>query len=361
MGLSLGIVGLPNVGKSTLFNTLTKSQTAEASNYPFCTIDPNVGVVTVPDERLSSLTTMVSPEKTIPAAVEFLDIAGLVKGASKGEGLGNKFLSNIRETNAIVMVVRAFEDDNITHVHGSIDPKRDIEIIQAELVMADIETVEKRVNDLDKKKKSNDKEILKQFDCAKALLTWLNEGKMAIEFTVQDDLKSFVRDLHLLSNKQFLYVVNVSEEQLKDKEALQHIEEEIEKQIIPISAKFEYELSQMSDEDAALFLEEYDLRESGLHKLIRIGYDTLGLMTFFTAGHQEVRAWTCKKGSTAPQAAGVIHTDFEKGFIKAEVAAYEDFVACGGWNGVKEQGKMRMEGKDYVMKDGDVVFFRFNN
>lgn len=360
MGLSLGIVGLPNVGKSTLFNTLTKSAAAEASNYPFCTIDPNVGVVKVPDDRIQKLATIVNPEKMVPPIVEFFDIAGLVEGASQGEGLGNKFLSNIRETNAIVQVLRVFEDQNISHVYGEIDPKRDVEVIEAELIMADLQTVEKRAYDLERKKKSNDKDILKQNDLIQALKQHLEEENVAISFKVPDDMRDFVRDLHLLTYKPFIYVANISEDMLQNADLKEQLKERTGKLVIPICAKIEFELSQMSETEAAEFLAEYGLEESGLDALIKQGYAVLGLETYFTAGPQEVRGWTFKKGSKAPQAAGVIHTDFEKGFIRAEVAAFDDFVAHNGWQGVKEAGKMRLEGKEYIVQDGDVMFFRFN-
>lgn len=363
MSLQIGIVGLPNVGKSTLFNALTRSRKANVANYPFCTIDPNVGVVEVPDERLQKLAQMVKPEKIIPAAVEFVDIAGLVKGASKGEGLGNKFLANIRECHAIAQVVRVFSDPNVIHVHGEVSPKRDIEIIHSELILADLETLTKRLDKAKSEIKSGDQKKAAYADLLAKLKTHLEEGKLAYDFAKTPEIREALRDLHLLTNKPFLYIANVHESEIKNVDAAQlknawGLTQSVE--IIPISAKIEEELAQLTDEEAKAFLEDLGLKEPGLFALIHAAYRTLGYLTFFTAGPKEVRAWTTTQGATAPQAAGVIHTDFEKGFIAAEIISYKDYVECGGESGAKEKGKARVEGKEYVMKDGDVVHFRFN-
>lgn len=362
MPLQIGIVGLPNVGKSTLFNALTKSRKANVANYPFCTIDPNVGVVEVPDERLEKLTEMVKPARVIPATVEFMDIAGLVKGASTGEGLGNKFLANIRECHAIAQVVRVFEDSNVIHVHGDVNPKRDTEIIQAELILADLETLGKRLDKSKSEAKSGDQKQMAYAELLGKLKAHLETGKLAYEFTETSGHREALHDLHLLTNKPFLYIANIHESEIaKWNEALKsELGLPLNSEIIPISAKIEEELGQMSDEEARVFLDDLGLKEPGLFALIHAAYRTLGYITFFTAGPKEVRAWTVTKGAKAPAAAGVIHTDFEKGFIAAEVIAYKDFVEFGGEHGAKEHGKMRVEGKDYIMCDGDVVHFRFN-
>lgn len=360
MGLALGIVGLPNVGKSTLFNTLTKSMAAQASNYPFCTIDPNVGVVEVPDHRLQNLATIVQTKKIVPAIVEFIDIAGIVKGASQGEGLGNKFLANIRETDAIIHIFRLFNDPNVTHVNGNVNPQQDIEIINTELILADVESLTKQVDNLRKKAKGQDKGAIALLALAEKLLPVLQGGKLANTIELNVEEKDLIKQLQLITAKPVLFVGNISEDQIKTIDEGTIAKELGLDRIITVCAKVEAELAQLSEEDSKPFLEEYGLKESGLKRIIQAGYDLLGLQTYFTAGEIEARAWTVKKGATAPQAAGVIHTDFEKGFIKAEVASYEDFVAFNGWSGVKEKGKMRLEGKEYIVKDGDVMFFKFN-
>ena len=364
MALQIGIVGLPNVGKSTLFNALTKTQSAEAANYPFCTIDPNVGIVEVPDTRMSKLAEIVKPERVLPAVIEFVDIAGLVKGASEGEGLGNKFLSHIREVDAIAHVVRVFEDGDIMHVHGEINPKSDREIIEAELILADLQTVSKRVDKARSECKSGDKEKTAYFELVTELKNHLEKGELANTFTDNPELTSKLKDLQLLTSKPFVYVVNVKEDQIASfniSNAKSQLGIPDAANLVPICAKLEEDLIGFTDEEATEFLSEHGLSEPGLHSLIRTAYKTLGLQTYFTAGVQEVRAWTVKIGATAPQAAGVIHTDFEKGFIKAEVIAYEDYIAGAGEAGAKAAGKLRIEGKDYIVKDGDVMHFRFNN
>lgn len=363
MPLQIGIVGLPNVGKSTIFNALTKSRKANVANYPFCTIDPNVGVVEVPDKRLDKLVEMVKPAKIVPATVEFVDIAGLVKGASKGEGLGNKFLANIRECNAIAEVVRVFSDPNVIHVHGEISPKRDIEIIQAELIFADFETLEKRLEKAKSESKSGDPKKIAYAALLERLKNHSGASKLACDFARTKEEGDALRDLHLLTNKPFLYIANVGEEDIKhwDKAGVaSELGLSANAEIIPISAKIEDELAQMSDSESKIFLEEFGLKEPGLFALIHAAYRTLGYLTFFTAGPKEAHAWTVARGSTAPQAAGAIHSDFERGFIAAEVISYQDYVECGGEQGAKEKGKMRAEGREYVVKDGDVVVFRFN-
>lgn len=360
MGLALGIVGLPNVGKSTLFNTLTKSMAAQASNYPFCTIDPNVGVVSVPDSRLQTLASIVHTKKEIPAIVEFIDIAGIVKGASQGEGLGNKFLANIREADAIIHIFRLFDDANVTHVHGGVNPKHDIEVINTELILADVESLSKQIDNLRKKAKGQDKVAIALVALAEKVLPQLEAGNLANSVEVTSEEAELMKQLQLITAKPVLYVGNIDEQQIAttdDKKVAADLGLE---KLITVCAKVEAELAQLSEEDSKPFLEEYGLTESGLNRITRAGYDLLGLQTYFTAGEIEARAWTVKKGATAPQAAGVIHTDFEKGFIKAEVASYDDFVACGGWSGVKEKGKLRLEGKEYIVRDGDVMFFKFN-
>ncbi|MBA1352983.1 redox-regulated ATPase YchF [Staphylococcus cohnii] len=364
MALTAGIVGLPNVGKSTLFNAITKAG-ALAANYPFATIDPNVGIVEVPDSRLDVLTDMVQPKKTIPTTFEFTDIAGIVKGASKGEGLGNKFLSHIREVDAICQVVRAFDDDNVTHVSGRVNPIDDIEVINMELVLADLESVEKRLPKLEKMARQKDKDAVNEVRILSRIKEALEEGNpvRSLEFTEED--QKYVNQAQLLTSKEMLYIANVGEDEIgdEDNEKVQAIREYAGKEsseVIVISAKIEEEIATLDDDDRAMFLEDLGIEEPGLDRLIRTTYDLLGLATYFTAGVQEVRAWTFIKGMTAPQCAGIIHTDFERGFIRAEVTSYDDYVEFNGENGAKEAGKQRLEGKEYIMKDGDIVHFRFN-
>ena len=368
MGLNCGIVGLPNVGKSTIFQAIT-SAPAEAANYPFCTIEPNVGIVSVPDKRLDKITELYSPKKTVPAIVEFVDIAGLVKGASKGEGLGNKFLSHIRQVGVIVQVVRCFEDDDITHVSGNIDPLSDIETINIELALADLETVEKRKVKNEKQAKSLSKEAAKEANQIKGLLDQLievlSEGKPARSLDLSDEQKLLLRDLHLITLKKQLYVCNVDEESVVSGNSfvdqVKKLAEEEGSEAIVICGKLEAEIASLeTQEEKDEFLADVGLEESGLIKLIHAGYRLLGLRTYFTAGEPEVRAWTYKDGDKAPQAAAVIHTDFEKGFIKAEVFHYDDLIEYKTEQSVKSAGKLRIEGKDYVVKDGDIMHFRFN-
>lgn len=363
MALQIGIVGLPNVGKSTLFNALTRSKGAESANYPFCTIEPNVGIVEVPDERLKTLIDIVTPEKAIPAAIEFVDIAGLVKGASQGEGLGNKFLGAIREVDAICHVVRHFQDGDVTHVEGTTDPKRDLEIIEAELVIADLESLESRMDKLRSLARGGDKDKVKELAIYEKVLVVLNEGKMAIETDVTPEEDLFLKKAQLLTYKPVIYACNVAEDQL-DKISIHQAKQELGleegDQLITVSAKIEDDLKDLSPEDAAEFLADLGVTDSGLSRLIRAAYEALGFITYFTAGVKEVRAWNIPKGSTAPQAAGAIHTDFEKGFIRAETIAYEDFATLGGEQKAKEAGKLRQEGKTYIVKDGDVLHFKFN-
>lgn len=365
MGFKCGIVGLPNVGKSTLFNALTRAGIA-AANYPFCTIEPNIGIVNVPDSRLQALAAIVNPERILPTTIEFVDIAGLVAGASKGEGLGNQFLAHIRETQVIAHVVRCFEDENIIHVAGKINPLDDIEIIHTELLLADLEAVEKRLPRLEKQAKGNDKIAIEAYEWLQKLHKHLAEGHPArtclpAKGTLQDIQQK--AGIQLITTKPMLYIANVLEEGFNHNPHLKAVEALAAKEhahVIPVCAAIEVEIAELDEQDKLEFLKSMGQTESGLDKIIRAGYDLLGLQTYFTAGEKEVRAWTIEKGATAPQAAGVIHTDFEKGFIRAEVIAYDDYIAFNGENGAKEAGKWRLEGKDYIMHDGDVVHFRFN-
>ena len=365
--MKLGIVGLPNVGKSTLFNSLTKAG-AESANYPFCTIDPNVGVVTVPDERLNVLGEMYHTKKIIPAAIEFVDIAGLVKGASKGEGLGNQFLANIREVDAIVHVVRCFEDSNIVHVDGSIDPIRDVETINLELIFSDIEVLDRRIAKTARSAR-NDKAAAKELKLLEKIKAYLEDGRLAKNFDDFEDEEEeeLFQSFNLLTAKPVIFAANVTEDDLpndgEDNEGVQKLRkyaEEEKCEVFVVCAQIEQEIAELEDDEKKMFLEDLGLKESGLEKLIRASYRLLGLISYLTAGEPEVRAWTITKGTKAPQAAGKIHTDFERGFIRAEVVAYDDLIACGSHNAAKEKGLIRLEGKDYVVQDGDIMLFRFN-
>ncbi len=371
MGLAIGLVGLPNVGKSTTFNALTKAQNAEAANYPFCTIEPNKAVVPVPDKRLAELAKIVNPEKIQYSTLDFVDIAGLVKGASKGEGLGNKFLANIRETEVILHIVRCFDDENIVHTEGSIDPLRDVEIIETELILADVEVLQNRIDRLKKQAKA-DKDAKAALEMAEELIEFLADGNMARNFKdVDSDIFAQLnQEVRFLTSKEIMYGANVDEESYEDEEceafdndyviALKEYAAANNCEVIKLCAKIEEELVGMSDEDSEEFLAELGIEESGLEQIIHKGFDKLGLMSYFTAGVKEVRSWTIKQNSTAPRAAAAIHNDFEKGFIRAEVIAYNDYIECGGEGKAKEAGKMRLEGKEYIVQDGDIMHFRFN-
>ena len=363
--MKLGIVGLPNVGKSTLFNAITNAG-AESANYPFCTIDPNVGVVAVPDSRLDWLSDFHKPKKTTPAVVEFVDIAGLVKGASKGEGLGNKFLSNIRATDAIVHVVRCFDDPNVIHVEGSTDPLRDIQIIDIELIMADMEMVQRRIDKCSKAGRTGDKKAAHEAEVFQGLQDWLNEGRSARSYECGEDDAALIATAELLSLKPIIYAANLDEAGFSDYQNNAYYQQVAGvaaaegAQVIPVCAQLEAEIAQLEPDEKKLFLDDLDIPESGLDRLIKASYALLGLISFLTAGEDECRAWTIQKGTKAPQAAGKIHTDFERGFIRAEVVSFDDLVANGSMNAAKEKGLVRSEGKDYVMQDGDIVLFRFN-
>ena len=363
--MKIGIVGLPNVGKSTLFNAITKAG-AESANYPFCTIEPNIGMVCVPDKRIDVLSKMYDTDKTTYATIEFVDIAGLVKGASKGEGLGNKFLSHIRETDAIAHVVRCFEDEQIVHVDGKIDPISDIETISLELIFADIETLTKRMDRVGKMTKSGDKKAIVEMELLRRIKEHLDNGKPVRTMELTDDERDTIKDAFFLTDKKVIYVANVSENQISTIDTDPYVQKVREyakaegAEVIALCAKLEEELSELDDEDKEMLMKDYGIDESGLDKLIKASYSLLGLISFLTAGKQECRAWTIKKGTKAPQAAGKIHSDFERGFIKAEVVSYDDLIKYGSMNATKEKGLVRLEGKDYIVKDGDIILFRFN-
>jgi len=363
--MKLGIVGLPNVGKSTLFNAITKAG-AESANYPFCTIDPNIGVVNVPDERLEKLAEMYKPKKVTPTTIEFVDIAGLVKGASKGEGLGNKFLSHIREVDAIVHVVRCFEDPNIVHVDGSVGPARDIETINLELIFADLEVLERRIDKVKKQAKSGEKKYQEELAFLESIQKHLESNKPVRTMEIEEEWEKYTEQLFLLTSKPMLYCANISEDDIKNPDGNPYVKElkayaeKENAEVVVICARIEEEIAQLDDSEKKAFLSELGIGESGLDRLVKASYRLLGLISFLTAGETEVRAWTIKKGTKAPQAAGKIHSDFERGFIRAEIVAYEDLIRAGSYNAAKEMGLVRSEGKDYEMKDGDVTLFRFN-